>query len=84
MSATLLLCPRTTFCAVTHDEQQVEIAQEKVFVRCKEDSEQQHKRKRNWAAWVRWPLQLRMSLMDDFPWVLKSTSDKSLEGQPLK
>ncbi|CAF99587.1 unnamed protein product, partial [Tetraodon nigroviridis] len=27
---------RTTFCAMVHDEQQVEISQDKVFVRCKE------------------------------------------------
>lgn len=54
MSVTLFFCPRTTFCAMTHDEQQVEISQDKVFVRCKEDSTaQQHRRKRNRPVWVR-------------------------------
>ncbi|XP_056881669.1 hepatic triacylglycerol lipase isoform X1 [Takifugu flavidus] len=38
---------RTTFCAMTHEEQQVQMSQDKVFVRCKEDSAKQRRRKRS-------------------------------------
>lgn len=38
---------RTSFCAMTNDEQHVEVLQEKVFVRCKEDTPKQRRRKHN-------------------------------------
>ncbi|KAM7406146.1 hypothetical protein PAMP_000544 [Pampus punctatissimus] len=36
---------RTSFCAMTIDGQQVEVSQDKVFVRCKEDTPKQRRRK---------------------------------------
>ncbi|XP_071386587.1 hepatic triacylglycerol lipase [Centroberyx affinis] len=36
---------RTTFCAMTNDGQHVEVSEDKVFVRCKEDSPKQRRRK---------------------------------------
>nr|AWJ68104.1 hepatic lipase [Lateolabrax maculatus] len=38
---------RTSFCAMTNDGQQVEVSQDKVFVRCKEDTPRQYRRKHN-------------------------------------
>lgn len=66
MLMSLFLCPRTTFCAKTHDEQQVEISQDKVFVRCKGDSTKRLRRKHNRPVWDLWPLQYRTSLTDVF------------------
>ncbi|CAJ1049195.1 hepatic triacylglycerol lipase [Xyrichtys novacula] len=36
---------RTTFCAMTNDGQEVEVSQEKTFVRCKEDTSKKHRRR---------------------------------------
>ncbi|KAM8762221.1 hepatic triacylglycerol lipase [Acanthopagrus schlegelii] len=38
---------RTSFCAMTDEDQQVEVSQDKVFVRCKEDTQKQRRRKHN-------------------------------------
>lgn len=38
---------RTSFCAMTDDEQHIEMAQDKVFVRCKNDTPKQRRRKLN-------------------------------------
>uniref|UniRef100_A0AAQ5Y438 Hepatic triacylglycerol lipase n=1 Tax=Amphiprion ocellaris TaxID=80972 RepID=A0AAQ5Y438_AMPOC len=38
---------RTSFCAMTDDGQQIEVSQDKVFVRCKEDIPKQRRRKHN-------------------------------------
>ncbi|XP_039993858.1 hepatic triacylglycerol lipase isoform X2 [Xiphias gladius] len=38
---------RTSFCAMTDDGQHVELLQDKVFVRCKEDTQRQRRRKHN-------------------------------------
>uniref|UniRef100_A0A3B5LSU1 Uncharacterized protein n=1 Tax=Xiphophorus couchianus TaxID=32473 RepID=A0A3B5LSU1_9TELE len=36
---------RTSFCSMNNDGQQIEVAQDKVFVRCKEDEPARHRRK---------------------------------------
>uniref|UniRef100_A0A8C3B0T9 Hepatic triacylglycerol lipase n=1 Tax=Cyclopterus lumpus TaxID=8103 RepID=A0A8C3B0T9_CYCLU len=36
---------RTSFCALTNDGQRVEVSQDEVFVRCKDDTPKQHRRK---------------------------------------
>ncbi|XP_033972071.1 hepatic triacylglycerol lipase [Trematomus bernacchii] len=36
---------RTSFCPMTNDGQQVEVSQDKVFVRCKEDTPKHHRRR---------------------------------------
>ncbi|XP_034751140.1 hepatic triacylglycerol lipase isoform X1 [Etheostoma cragini] len=38
---------RTFFCATRNDGRQVEVSQDKVFVRCKEDTPKQHRRQHN-------------------------------------
>ncbi|XP_040923381.1 hepatic triacylglycerol lipase isoform X1 [Toxotes jaculatrix] len=44
---------RTSFCAMTNDGQRVEVSQDKVFVRCKEDTTRQRRRKHNQQpVWV--------------------------------
>uniref|UniRef100_A0A3Q4BMH6 Hepatic triacylglycerol lipase n=1 Tax=Mola mola TaxID=94237 RepID=A0A3Q4BMH6_MOLML len=43
---------RTYFCATTHDGQQVEVSQDKVFVRCKENMPKQQRRKDNRPVWA--------------------------------
>lgn len=63
---TLFFCYRTTFCAMTDDAQQIEISQDKVFVRCKDDLAQQHTRKRNRPMRARRPLKHGMWVMADF------------------
>uniref|UniRef100_UPI0037E8CD49 hepatic triacylglycerol lipase n=1 Tax=Semicossyphus pulcher TaxID=241346 RepID=UPI0037E8CD49 len=38
---------RTSFCPMTDDGQQVEVSQDKIFVRCKENGPKQHRRRHN-------------------------------------
>ncbi|XP_068600191.1 hepatic triacylglycerol lipase [Brachionichthys hirsutus] len=43
---------RTSFCAMTIDDSQLEVSEDKVLVRCKEDAPKQRRRKHNQRVWA--------------------------------